>query len=74
MLFCTELTFDLISETQKHFQTWHPPVRVLPHIKEYYEHGYHNVLNFAIRRIFSGYGLLTICNFSSPRILQDLQY
>ena len=46
------------SETQKHFQTWHPPVRVLPHIKEYYEHGCHNVLNFAIRRFFSGYGLL----------------
>ena len=48
------------SEAQKHFQAWHPPVRVLPYTKEYYEHGCRNVLNFAIRRIFSGNGLLTI--------------
>ena len=42
-----------------HFQTWHPPLCVLPHIKEYYEHECHNVFNFAIRRIFLGCGLLT---------------
>ena len=29
-------------------------------MEEYYEHGCYNVLNFAIRRFFSGYGLLTI--------------
>ena len=47
------------SEAQKHFQTLHPPVRVLIHVKEYYKHGCHNILNFAIRRMFSCLGLLT---------------
>ena len=64
------------SETQKHFQTWHPPVRVLPHIKEYYKHGCHNVLNFAIRRFFSGYGLLTMRRnlYSWPQEVKEAAY
>ena len=47
-LFCTHLTFD-ISETQKYFQTWHPPIRLLPHIKEYNKHGCQSLLNYAIK-------------------------
>ena len=35
--------------TQKHFQTWHPPVRLLAHIKEYNKHGCQSLLNFAIK-------------------------
>ena len=44
-------SFDLWpnSETRKHFQTRHPPVRLLAHIKEYNKHGCQILLNFAIK-------------------------
>ena len=44
-------SFDLWpnTESQKHFQTWHPPVRLLAHIKENNKHGYHILLDFAIK-------------------------
>ena len=48
-LFCTLLTIDIKCETLKHFQIWHPLVRLLAHIKEYNKHGCHILLNFAIK-------------------------
>ena len=44
-------SFDLRpnSETQKHFQTWHPPVWLSAHIKKYNKHGCQILLNFAIK-------------------------
>ena len=52
-IFCTELTVDLILRLKSIFRLPYN-VRVLPHMKEYCEHGCHNVLNFAIRRILFG--------------------
>ena len=49
LLFCTHLTFGPNSETLKHFQTWHLPVRLLAHIKEYNKHGCQIIFNFAIK-------------------------
>ena len=44
---CTQLTFDLILGLWGHFQTWHPPLSFLKHIKIYFEHGCQNVLKNA---------------------------
>ena len=49
---CTQLTFDLILGLLGHFQTWHPPLSCLKHIKIHFEHGCQNVLKNANRIFF----------------------
>ena len=49
---CTQLTFDLILGLWGHFQTWHPPLSFLKHIKIHFEHGCQNVLKNANRFFF----------------------
>ena len=48
------------SGTLGHFQTWHPPLSFLKHIKKHFEHGCQNVLKNANRIFFSGSGWPTI--------------